>query len=214
VSENRRVQQTPWPGDQLGEFAALQQFSRLARHGPRLMMARRGHGEPVSLLPGFGGGDMSLSALRGYLTSLGYRAGGWGLGTNDGDLDWILPRMTSALESRVERHGRPIALVGQSLGGCVARELARENPELVAQVITFGTPMVEPRSRRPLRCPITVIYSKADRIVHWRSCIDPDPYANNIEVRSTHLGMGFDPDVWHAVARALRLSGARADAAG
>ena len=85
----------------------------------------------------------------------------------------------------------------------MAREIARERPELVAQVITFGTPMLTPRSRMPLRCPVTVVYSKADRIVPVRSCIDPSPDANNIEVRSTHLGMGFDPDVWRVVAGRL-----------
>jgi len=105
-----------------------------------------------------------------------------------------------------ERTGRPVALVGQSLGGYVARELAREHPDVVAQVVTFGTPMIRPRSRRPILCPVTVIASRADRIVPWRACVDPSPEVNNIEVRSTHLGMGIDPDVWLAVARQLRAT--------
>jgi alpha-beta hydrolase superfamily lysophospholipase len=195
----------------LGELAAFRQFSRLAMQAPLLLTARRGRGEPVVLMPGLGGGDVSLSALRAYLMGLGYRAVGWGVGTNDGDLERLVPRATSVVEDLVHRHGRPAALVGQSLGGYVAREIARERPELVAQVITFGTPMLRPRSRSPLRCPVTVLYSKADRIVPWRSCIDPSPDANNIEVRSTHLGMGFDPDVWRAVASQLRsAAGVRA----
>jgi pimeloyl-ACP methyl ester carboxylesterase len=175
-------------------------------HAPRLLTAPRGKAEPVVLLPGFRASDVSTSALRGYLTTLGYRAVGWGLGTNDGDLERLLPRVATMLQDLVLRRGRPAALIGQSLGGYVAREIARQHPELVAQVITFGTPMLRPRSRRPIRCPVTVIYSKADRIVPWRSCMDPDPAANNVEVRSTHLGMGIDPDVWRVVAGQLHVA--------
>jgi hypothetical protein len=215
---DRRPSGSTQLADQFGELAALHQFTRLAMHSPRLLTARRGNGEPVVLLPGLGGGDMSMSALRGYLTALGYRAVGWGLGTNDGDLERLLPRVASTVEELVTRRGRPVALVGQSLGGYVAREIAREHPGLVSQVITFGTPMIRPRSRQPLRCPVTVMYSKVDRIVPWRSCIDPDPSATNIEVTSTHLGMGFDPDVWRVVARQLHApdqrSGVRVSASG
>ena len=156
------------------------------------------------MLPGLGGGDVSLSALRGYLATLGYGAVGWGIGTNDGDLERLLPRVTTVLEELVDRRGHPAALIGQSLGGYVARELAREHPDLVAQVITFGTPMLRPRSQRPIRCPVTAIYSKVDRVVPWRACVDPDRPASNIEVSSTHLGMGIDPDVWRVAARQLR----------
>ena len=212
MSENFRSPRTAPPADPFGEFAAVRQFSRLAMHAPFLMMARRGNGEPVLMLPGLGGGDISLSALRSYLTTLGYRAVGWGLGTNDGDLDRLLPRVTRVLQELVDRRGQPAALIGQSLGGYVAREVAREHPDLVAQLITFGTPMLRPRSRRPIQCPVTVIYSKVDRIVPWRGCVDPDPSSSNIEVRSTHLGMGIDPDVWRVVARQLNSAHLGADA--
>jgi pimeloyl-ACP methyl ester carboxylesterase len=157
---------------------------------------------------------MSMGALRGYLTTLGYRAVGWGLGINDGDLDRMLPRVSRDLHELVTRRGRPAALVGQSLGGYAAREIAREHPELVSQVITFGTPMLRPRSRQPIRCPVTVMYSTSDRIAPWRSCLDPDPATNNIEVTSTHLGMGFDPDVWATVANQLHSPYERSRATG
>ncbi len=192
--------------DRLGELAAMREFSRLAVHAPRLLSAPRGRGGPVLLLPGLGGGDLSLGALRTYLSTLGHRASGWGLGTNDGDLDWSLPRAGRVVEALAQRAGLPVALVSQSLGGYIARELAREHPDAVRQVVTFGTPMLRPRSRGPLRCPVTVIASRADRIVPWRACVDPSPEVTNIEVRSTHLGMGIDPDVWLAIARQLRAT--------
>lgn len=195
----------PTPGD-FGELAAILQLPRLAFHAPRLLTARRGKGEPVLVLPGFSASDVSTRALRSYLSSIGYRTAGWGLGTNDGNVDDTLPRVAEALQALLDRHGRPATLVGQSLGGYLAREISREHPELVAQLITFGTPMLKPRSRKPLLRPVTVIYSKADRIVPWVSCVDRDPGATNIEVSSTHLGMGFDPDVWTIIARQLALS--------
>jgi Putative esterase len=214
MSDAQRPPATAQPTDRLGELAAaLWEFSRLAMHAPRLLTAPRGKGEPILVLPGFRASDISTSALRGYLTALGYRAVGWGVGTNDGNLDRLLPRVANVLEELVKRGGRPAALVGQSLGGYLAREIAREHPELVAQVITFGTPMLRPRSGQSIRCPVTVMYSKVDRIVPWRSCIDPDPSANNVEVRSTHLGMGIDPDVWQVITRQLR-SADRAPARG
>ena len=55
-------------------------------HTPRLMTARRGNGEPVLLPPGLGR-DVSMSALRGHLTTLGAPGCRVGLGTNDGDRD-------------------------------------------------------------------------------------------------------------------------------
>ncbi len=204
VSGPDRSRRPATPSD-FGELAAILQLPRLAFHAPRLLTARRGKGEPVMVLPGFSANDLSTSALRGYLSSIGYQTAGWGLGANNGNVGDTLPRVVEALHALVDRHGQHATLVGQSFGGYLAREITREHPELVAQVITFGTPMLKPLSRQPLLRPVTVIYSKADQIVPWTSCVDQDPGATNIEVSSTHLGMGFDPDVWHIIARQLAL---------
>lgn len=102
----------------------------------------------------------------------------------------------------------PVALVGQSLGGHVAREVLREHPELVAQVVTLGSPIFGRRSSQPLRRPVTVVASKADRIVPYARAFDDQDHATNVEVRSTHFGMGIDPDVWRAVAKALAAQSA------
>jgi pimeloyl-ACP methyl ester carboxylesterase len=103
-----------------------------------------------------------------------------------------------------EAAGRPVALVGQSMGGTVAREVARVRPDLVDRLITLGTPLFRPRSNRPIRCPVTVLYSQVDRIVPPRWAIDDTPGVENIEISSTHFGMGIDPDVWRLVAERLQ----------
>ena len=157
---------------------------------------------------------------------LGYDARPWGRGTNRG----TPVRDVAALCATLSReHHEPVALVGWSLGGLIAREVARAIPRRVSHVITYGTPVVggptytfagrmygERASRRaerlgaqleavrPIQVPITAIYTRADRIVDWRACIDRRSRdVRHVEVRSTHLGLGVDPDVWWVVAQTL-----------
>ena len=136
-------------------------------------------------------------------------------------------RLARLVLDRADADG-PVALVGWSLGGVVAREVARRHPEAVRRVITFGTPLVgtahtvfarfgrrEDASRLaayaahrdrtdPIRVPVTVVLSRRDGVVDWRSCLDHHSLAaDHVEVRSTHLGMVVDPDVWLTVARRL-----------
>ena len=130
---------------------------------------------------------------------------------------------------RAATHG-PVALVGWSLGGVVAREVARTHPHAVRRVITFGTPVTGTAhtagarfvrrgdadrlaayaARRdrtdPIRVPVTVVLSRRDGVVAWRSCLDHHSVdVDHVEVSSTHLGMVVDPDVWLTVARRLSL---------
>ena len=208
----------------LGEAASALEFARLGRRAIALARRPRGAGEPVRVFPGFGTGDASTIALRRYLRGRGYDTRGWGLGRNDGDV----PRLTAAASDRVaasaEAAGEPVHLVGWSLGGVVAREVARARPDVVAQVVTFGTPVVGgPRhtslarlygperiaqiealvadvERTPIRVPVTAIHSRRDGIVSWRACVDTvTPGVENVEVGSTHIGMGVDPDIWEIV---------------
>ena len=104
------------------ELAWLATFRPGAGTGPV------GDGHPVLVLPGLGGDDRSTMPMRSYLRRLGYAVHGWGLGTNS-----ISRRLVTALGDRFaelyERHGRqPISLVGWSLGGIYAREIARARP--------------------------------------------------------------------------------------
>lgn len=213
----------------LGEALSLRELPRLLLAAPGLARAPRGDGGPVVLTPGYRAPEASMAPLRWFLDRLGHRAVHWGQGTNDGDVARVLPAVLAGVEELAERAGRPVALVGWSLGGVVSREVARERPDLVDRVVTYGTPVVggprhtvfarryddalldrlEARAARreheqPIQVPLTAIWTRRDGIVGWRSCVDEvTPGARNVEVASTHLGLGIDPDVWREVAAAL-----------
>jgi pimeloyl-ACP methyl ester carboxylesterase len=203
---------------------------QLLLRAPELARAPRGGGEPVLVLPGFAASDASTAALRSYLRWLGYDARGWGLGTNRGDLPALVPRVIALLEDRAAAARGRVRCVGWSLGGNLAREAARERPDLVERVVTLGTPAVggpkytgvariyrrrggdldaiearvAERERVPIRVPVTAIYSRRDGIVAWQACIDrSSPDVEHVEVSATHLGLGFHPDVYRVVADRL-----------
>lgn len=205
----------------------------LALRMPMLLaMAPRGDGGNVLVLPGFMAGDASTAALRQFLRAIGYRVHGWGLGQNRGRMLTYLPRLTETIERLVAEQRRPVPLVGWSRGGVLAREIARERPELVSRVITMGSPvkggvaatsiarMVErhtglkpadlaklqrDRDLRPITTPITAIYSKTDGVVAWQACIDDtSPAVEHVEVVGSHVGLGFNADVFAIVAKKLK----------
>jgi pimeloyl-ACP methyl ester carboxylesterase len=204
----------------------------LALRMPMLLgMAPRGDGGNVLVLPGFMAGDASTAALRQFLRAIGYLVHGWGLGQNRGRMLTYLPRLTETIERLVAEQRRPMPLVGWSRGGVLAREIARERPELVSRVITMGSPvkggvaatsiarMVErhtgikaadlaklqrDRDLRPITTPITAIYSKTDGVVAWQACIDDTSTAvEHVEVVGSHVGLGFNADVFAIVAKKL-----------
>jgi len=203
---------------------------QLLLRAPDLARAPRGAGEPVLVLPGFAASDASTLALRSYLRWLGYDARGWGLGTNRGDLRALVPRVIALLSQRAEAARGRVRCVGWSLGGNLAREAARERPDLVERVVTLGTPAVggpkytsvahryrrrgadldgieaqmAERERVPIRVPVTAIYSRRDGVVAWRACIDRStPDVEHVEVSAAHLGLGFHPEVYRVVADRL-----------
>jgi pimeloyl-ACP methyl ester carboxylesterase len=215
----------------LGELAAGSQPYRLAVATRRLRSAPRARedGAPVIDIPGFAAPESLMAPLRRYVAGLGDDAQGWGFGRNRGDVRADVRRLARRVVDRADADG-PVALVGWSLGGVVAREVARRHPRAVRRVITFGTPLVgtahtafarfgrrqdvtrlaayaEHRDRiDPIRVPVTVVLSRRDAVVDWRSCLDRhSPHVDHVEVRSTHLGMVVDPDVWLTVARRLAL---------
>ncbi|NYE36468.1 triacylglycerol esterase/lipase EstA (alpha/beta hydrolase family) [Nocardioides cavernae] len=211
----------------LGELGSGLDALRLAGALPRLAAAPRGDGHLVVDIPGWRAPELSGAPLRAYLRRLGYDARGWGFGTNTGDPRRDVERLSQRLLELVDASGAPASLVGWSLGGVIAREVARRHPDAVRRVVTYGTPVagpahttvarlvgpgpddVEAITRRldaesPIRVPLTVMYSRRDGIVSWQACLDhASPRVEHVEVSSRHIGMGVDPDVWAVVADRL-----------
>lgn len=182
------------------------------------------------VLPGLMASDFSTRVLRRYLRDQGYAAHGWRLGRNLGPSPALVAGMVERLQAIRTRYGRPVSLVGWSLGGIYARELARRFTDDVRQVITLASPFRDleatnvPRFLRdiarrrslpdeadhrrvlhaPLSVPTTAIYSRTDGITAWRSCrLDEGPQSQNIEVESSHLGIGHHPVVLLTIADRL-----------
>jgi pimeloyl-ACP methyl ester carboxylesterase len=189
--------------DAVGELAAVLQVPRLIVALPSLLRHRPRLSETVLVLPGRGVGDLSTAPLRWVLRRRGHDVHPWGLGVDDGDVDRLLPLVVDLVAARSASTGRPIVLVGQSLGGYIAREAARRCPDDVALVVTLGTPIFGRRSSAPIRAPIVAVVSPRDRVVPaWRSH-DRDPATTTVEVRSPHMGMGLDPDAIRLVIGAI-----------
>ena len=118
----------------------LLDIGALCLSAPFLASMPRGDGHPVMVLPGFMASDQSTAVLRGYLKQLGYDSMGWELGQNSGRFEIIHHILIARFLEAVDDCGDKITLIGQSLGGVYARELARLFPDKVRQVITLGSP--------------------------------------------------------------------------
>lgn len=148
----------------------------------------------------------------------------------EGGVPYLCEKAIERIKLRSDQLASPVVIIGWSLGGYLARECARELPDQVAQIITFGAPVIggpkytraadlfkakqfdldwieqsiEKRNCKPIQQPITSIYSKSDAIVSELAAIDRvSPNVDNIEINGSHLGMGFNPKVWKIVRKAL-----------
>ena len=189
----------------------------------------KGHG-PVLVVPGFQASDLETWLLRKKLGALGYTVYGWGLGRNHGKSGKLVPKLIEQVKELHRRHALPVQLVGWSLGGVLARDVARAAPEAVAQVITLGSPIVggpkftvfanlyrkqgmdldqiaaaadAREASRALPCPVTAIYARHDGIVAWGCCIDVNHEVEHVETKATHFGMPFHPETLRLIAQAL-----------
>lgn len=194
-----------------------------------------GDGHPVMTLPGFLASDRSTRVLRRYIYEWGYDSFRWRLGRNLGpSRQRNLDRMLQArLEKIFKETGRKVSLVGWSLGGLYAREMARRNPDLVRSVVTLGSPHGNPKATNawrlyealsgfsvedtPIRSrveklrepveniPVTAIFSKSDAIVSSEIAkLPPGLHTENIGINTSHIGMGFNPVVLYLIADRLR----------
>ncbi len=127
---------------------AVIDFGLLTSSAPLLAALPRGDGHPVLVLPGLGGADSATVALRAVLRHLGYRAVGWRLGRNVGPTAHAVNGMRARLAALADQSHAAVSLIGWSLGGIYARQLARRVPDAVRQVITLGSPIGLSRARQ------------------------------------------------------------------
>lgn len=176
------------------------------------------------VLPAFMSADFATKPLRRYLASCNYRPLPWTLGVNIGPTPQILRGLHQRLSRCAEDAGGKVSLIGISLGGLLARHLAHEHPDKVAQVITMASPYILPtaatieplfnlvaphfskdidflRVSQPLPVPSMSIYTRQDGIVAWESCSEDGALAREID--SPHTTIARHPEALRAVA--LRL---------
>ena len=148
----------PGLGLLLAEARGIFEFNASLLLSPLLLRAPRGDGHAVLTLPGFLASDLSMAPMRRYLKELGYDAYAWKMGRNFGGVS----RMRSALRDRLaeiyQATGRKVSVVGWSLGGVYARDLALQAPHMVRYVITLGSPFASDvratnATRSMRRCP-------------------------------------------------------------
>jgi pimeloyl-ACP methyl ester carboxylesterase len=215
------------------ESRAVFELGAFLAASPMLRCLGRGDRHPVLVLPGFTGDDRSTEPLRWFLRSQGFWAHAWHLGPNLGPTTRTLDGLSERLGTLHDRHGMQVTVVGWSLGGIYARHLARLHPEMVRQVITLGSPfrmregdksaatplwdalspgfavemagmLVPEADKPPLTVPATAIYTRSDGVVRWWTCLESEgPTRENIEVRGSHSGLGFNPAALYAVADRL-----------
>lgn len=207
------------------ESRALLEWATLPAALPWLLWrVPKGDGHGVMVLPGLMAGDHSTAPLRRFLRNRGYRVQGWGQGINRGPGGGVVSQLIERLEALHASSGGKVSLIGWSLGGIFARELARLRPTLVRQVITLGSPLYgapetstnawhlyrlvrkvehgdEVRGEVAPPVPTTSIYSRSDGVVGWGGSVERQGRrTDNIEINcASHLGLGVHPLVWYAI---------------
>lgn len=189
----------------------------------------QGDGHLVLFLPGMLGDDSVFDEMRRCAEEKGHKTHGWEKGKNFGFNAKTGQHLQKLLKKVYDKNGgKKVTIVGHSLGGVFARELAREYPEMVRNVVTIGSPfnvtedMNAGTSRvlrtihdffnpgkpgapaidgsEPLPMPASSLYSKADGIVNWRTSLNKAaPAAENIEVEDGHAAMVFNAKTLVAV---------------
>jgi pimeloyl-ACP methyl ester carboxylesterase len=212
----------------VGELASpLEPLLRPFR--PPLALPRAEHPRVVMLLPGFGTHPLRMRYMARQLERAGHKVKRWGLGFNLGPTEKNFALLEDRVRQIRERYGQDVVLVGWSLGGIFARELAKRRPNLIAKVITMGTPfsgslyannawriyqLVTGHSidQPPVEAQVAVkppvetvaLWSPRDGVIACRSaCGRAGERDRAIALRCTHLGFAHSAEAIRAVAREL-----------
>lgn len=188
----------------LTEGRSVLEFAATGVMMPLLLNAPKGDNHPVMILPGFLASDRSTGMLRAFLKLKGYQPSGWGLGRNMGThivggKNLVSDRLLDKVIEYYVKHDQPVSLVGWSLGGILAREIARVIPDCIRQVISLGSPFNGPKGAAPMASrlfelingniaereadavagmlrpppvPSSAIFSRTDGVAHWEACRD------------------------------------------
>ncbi|NEX59739.1 alpha/beta hydrolase [Noviherbaspirillum sp. 17J57-3] len=197
---------------------------------PVLRKAPQGDGHPVLVFPGLATGDFTTLFLRQFLRDRGYEAYAWEQGLNRGPRPGVIEACHERVKELHARHDRKVSLIGWSLGGIYAREIAKSLPEHVRVVVTLGTPFAgSPKLTNAWRLfelasgmqidanpdliaslresppvPTTSILSRTDGVVAWQACLERETErSENVEVHASHIGMGLNPTALYAIADRL-----------
>ncbi len=210
---------------------ALMEYGTFYATQPILQKVGSGDGHPVLVLPGFLTNDFSTRPLRQFLDKIGYQSHPWKLGCNFGSPRFV-DKCVERVRSIYEAEGRKVSIIGWSLGGVYAREVARKAPEMVRQVITLGSPFAGLKKKNNVSwiynlisgkrvedlddeaideileippVPATAIYSKGDGIVSWQDCVEAaeGTMTQNVQVKGSHCGLGVNPSVLLCIADRL-----------
>jgi pimeloyl-ACP methyl ester carboxylesterase len=237
LTRRASLARTPAPAGVSGPPARLLlgEMGELSR--PRVLGARRAYPaaarpQPVMLLPGFFSHPRRMRPMRDALARAGHQVEDWGLGFNLGPTPENFALLLRRVEHFAQTSGEPVALVGWSLGGLFAREIACRQPERVARVVTMGTPFsgdphannawrayqfvtgravddppieIDPSPKPPV--PTVALWSPRDGVVHPR-CAAGWPHERDraVALRCTHMGFACDPQVIAEVLRQLDLA--------
>ncbi|MES2798085.1 MAG: alpha/beta fold hydrolase [Bacteroidota bacterium] len=191
----------------------------------KTIKSEEGAGETVLVIPGLLSTDIYTVPLRNFLNKIGYKTVGWEMGRNLGRLEY-LPKLQEKVKELYLQNNQKVIVIGWSMGGILARELAKLSPEFIKMVITTGSPFADVQAPNhakwvydllnknqeidphfenqipvPPSMPTLALYSKLDGMVPWQACMDlnPDELHQNQEVSSSHFGMGGNREVMTAI---------------
>ena len=193
-------------------------------------MGERGpeDGPKVMVIPGFVANDRTTLGLQRALAAAGYRVTGWAMGLNTG----VKADTRERIAERIEAFGKgeKVILVGWSLGGVFAREVAKQRPDLVEKVVTLGSPFSgdphnnnvwrlyewvagHPVDKPPIESdlaekppvPTLALWSRRDGIVSIRSARGlPHESDRQVELHCSHMGFGVSGRAYPAIIAAIR----------
>lgn len=190
--------------------------------------AARGQGQSVIVIPGFFAPELSTERLREFLTVQGFAPHSWAGGINLGPMPKMFEAIDRQLDEITHTTGKPVSIVGISLGGTIARELAKRKPDHVKRLVTLlspvSLPVVSPLAplaqatamlwdsaslgplesmAKPPPVPYTAVVSPMDGIVDWRICVPAEKGADIVEINGPHMTIASNPDAMRVLADRL-----------